>query len=71
MAKYFLEMIEEQTEDEMRNGIQPIFIRVEVNGKADATSKKPQFLQYFAGKSHRDTMHTCPHPNGSCDEEEI
>ena len=69
--KNFLEMKELLTEEEEGQGIQPVFIRVEVNGKADAISKKPQFIQYFAGKSHRDTHHVCPHPHGKCTEEEI
>jgi hypothetical protein len=71
MAKHFLEMVETLTREEMNDGIQPVSIRIEVNGKADAVSKKPSFIQYFANRNHRDTHHICPHPGGSCEEEEI
>lgn len=69
--KNFLEMKEVQSDQDILDAIQPVFIRVEVNGKADAASKRPQFLKYFVGREHRDTHHICLHPNGKCEEEEI
>lgn len=71
MQKLFLEMKEELTEEEVVDGIQSVFIRVEVANKAAAIAHKPNFMQHFAGKSHKDTFHTCNHPNASCAEEEI
>lgn len=69
--KHFLEMNQILTAEEILDATPPVSIRVEVNGKADAVSKKPQFLQYFSNKSHKDTHHTCHHPGGKCEEEVI
>jgi len=71
MIKHFLEMKEILTEEEEDDGIQPVFVRVVVNGKADAVSKKDNYKVEFAGRSHRDTHHVCNHPNGKCSAEEI
>lgn len=69
--KNFLEMKEILTDEDELNGIQSVFIRVEVNGRADAISKKSRFTSEFVGKSHRDTHHICNHPGQSCSSEDI
>lgn len=71
MQKHFLEMKEILTAQEDLDGIQPVFIRIAVTGKADAVSKKVKYTSEFAGKSHRDTHHICNHPNGTCSAEDI
>ena len=70
-AKHYLEMKELQSDQDILDAIPPVFIRVVVNGKADAIAKRPLFLQHFAALDHRDTHHTCNHPGNSCSEEEI
>jgi hypothetical protein len=69
--KNYLEMKETLSQDDEFNCVVPVLIRVEVNDKAGAINKKPQFLQYFAGKSYKAKYQIVRHPGGSCSEEEI
>ena len=72
MAKHFLKMKEIMSAEDILNAKPATIIQVEVNGKADAVSKKPQFLQFFSGKQHKDTHHICHHKTGvPCEIEEI
>ena len=71
MIRNFLEMRELLTDEEEADGIQPVLIRVLVKDKAEAMANKSKYTAEFVGKTHKDTHHVCPHPNGACTEEEI
>lgn len=71
--KHFLEMKETLTEEQDYEGIQPVFIRVEVTGKADAVANKSKYTAEFRGREHRAYHHTCNHggQGGKCNKEDI
>ena len=72
MQEHYLEMKEVLTEQEDYAGVQPVFIRVRVTGKADAIARKSKYTAEFAGRSHKDTHHICNHGGGGpCGKEDI
>lgn len=72
MAKHYLEMRQELTDEEDLAGVQPVFVRVEVTGKADAIARKAKYTAEFTGKAHKVTHHVCNHAsNAPCISEEI
>ena len=63
MAKLYLEIIEQLTEEEMFIK-QPTNIRIEVVSKEEAITKLPDFEPLFAGKTYIKRLHTCQHEEG-------
>ena len=63
MAKIYLEIIEQLTEEEMFTQ-QPQIVRIEVKDKQEAIEKLPQFEPSFTQKSYIKRLHTCRHEEG-------
>ncbi|MCK5132396.1 MAG: hypothetical protein KAR40_09640 [Candidatus Sabulitectum sp.] len=63
MPNHFLEMTEIRSEEDERDGIPPVFIRVPVTGKADAIATKAKYTAEFVGRAHKDIHHICRHPD--------
>ena len=68
--KYYLEMNETLTEEQMQT-VQPQTLRLEVVSKEEAVEKATQLEWMFAGKEYVKQLHVCRHEDGQPCEIEV